>query len=116
MLPPHPTLPELAAAEQGRPGDFGRSSEVLKTFIFKKSFEALKTLVAIFSSAKGTQPNTFDCDRTRSNGFNLREGRFRLDGRKKFFMIRGRNTATDSPERQWRPHPCKHSKPGWAGL
>jgi len=26
------------------------------------------------------------------------------------------NTGTGCPERYWRPHPWKHSRPGWTGL
>jgi len=52
-------------------------------------------LVAAFWYLKGAfrkgGENIFSracCDRTRSNGFKLREGRFRLDIRKEFFTMR----------------------------
>jgi len=52
-------------------------------------------LIAALQYLKGPQKkdgeNLFSkacCDRTRSNGFELREGRFRLDIRKKFFTRR----------------------------
>jgi len=51
-------------------------------------------LIAAFQYLKGVYrkgDNPFSkacCDRTRSNGFKLREGRFRLGIRKKFFTIR----------------------------
>jgi len=51
--------------------------------------------IAAFQYLKGAyrkdEDNHFSracCDRTRSNGFVLREGGFRLDIRKKFFSIR----------------------------
>jgi len=52
-------------------------------------------LTAAFQHLKGVYrkdgENLFSkacCDRTRSNGFKLREGRFRLDVRKKFLTMR----------------------------
>jgi len=50
-------------------------------------------LIAAFQYLKGAYrkngENLFSkacCDRTRSNGFKLREGRFKLDIKKKFFL------------------------------
>jgi len=52
-------------------------------------------LTAAFQYLKGAYKKDGDnlfsrasCDRTRSNGFKLREGRFRLGIRKKFFTLR----------------------------
>ncbi|KAK4825110.1 LOW QUALITY PROTEIN: hypothetical protein QYF61_024001 [Mycteria americana] len=52
-------------------------------------------LIAAFQYLKGAYRKDGDrlfskacCDRTRSNGFKLRDGRFRLDLRKKFFTMR----------------------------
>jgi len=51
-------------------------------------------LIAAFQYLKGAYKKDGDklfsracCDTTRSNGFKLREGRFRLDIRKKFFTV-----------------------------
>ncbi|KAK4812912.1 hypothetical protein QYF61_001027 [Mycteria americana] len=52
-------------------------------------------LIVAFQYLKGAYRKDRDrlfskasCDRTRSNGFKLREGRFRLDLRKKFFTMK----------------------------
>ncbi|KFQ68488.1 hypothetical protein N335_02906, partial [Phaethon lepturus] len=52
-------------------------------------------LIAAFQYLKGADKKNGDrpfsracCDRTRGNGFNLKEGRFRLDLRKTFFTVR----------------------------
>jgi len=51
-------------------------------------------LMAAFQYLKGACRKDGDrlfsgacCNRTRGNGFNLKEGRFRLDIRKKYFII-----------------------------
>lgn len=51
-------------------------------------------------------------DRMRESGLNVKEGRFRLYIRKKFFTVRWSThsgewwgTGTDFPEKMWTPHP-----------
>jgi len=56
-------------------------------------------LIAAFQYLKGSYRkagvdlfNKVCCNRRRGNGFQLREGRFRLDRRKKFFCLEGSET------------------------
>jgi len=56
------------------------------------------------------------CNRTRGNGFKLKEGRFRLDIRKKIFMMTVVKHWHRFPREAVNTHPWKHSRPGWMGL
>jgi len=69
-------------------------------------------LIAAFQDLKGAYKQEgsqlftrIDNSRTRGNGLKLKEGRFRLDIRGKFFTERVVRCWNSCPERLWMPHP-----------
>ena len=51
--------------------------------------ENFQYLKGVYMKRRGNRFSKACCDKTRSNGFKLSEGTFRLDIRKKFFTNRG---------------------------
>ena len=55
------------------------------------------------------------CDRTRSNSFKLKEGRFRFDTSNKSLLREWWGAGTACQEKLWMPHTWRCSRPGWMG-
>ena len=82
-----------------------------------------KDLIVAFQNIKGGYKKEGNrlfhgtcCDRTRENGFKLKEGRFRLDIRKKFFTIRAVRHWHRLPREAVMPRRCGQPRSGWTGL
>ena len=57
-----------------------------------------------------------DSDRTRGNGFKLRQKRFRLDIRRKLFHTEGGDALNTLPKEAVDAPSLRHSRPGWMWL
>jgi len=80
-------------------------------------------LIAAFQYLKGAYRNDGEnlfsrscCNRTRNNGFKLREGRFRLDSRKTFFPMRVVKHWNRLPREVVEAPSLETFKAGWMGL
>jgi len=57
-----------------------------------------------------------ESDKTRGSGLKVKEGRLRLDVRRKFFIQRVVRHWHSCPEKLWVPHPWRCSRPNWIWL
>ena len=67
---------------------------------------ALQYLKGVCKKEGGRLFSTICCDGTRGNGFKLKDGRFRVDVRKKLFTMRAVRHCSGCPERRWYPIPA----------
>jgi len=93
----------------------------LFSFLFHWKLILICKIIA-FSYLKGSCRKEGDrlfiricCDRTKGNGFKLKEGRYRLDMRKKFFTVRVVKHWNRLP-RELMDVPSVETKSGWTRL
>ena len=77
---------------------------------------AFQYLKGTYKQEGGQLFTRVDSDRTRGNCLKLRQGRFRLDIRRKFFTQTVVKHCNRLSEVLWMPHPWRHSRAGWMWL